>query len=349
MTPINSCSFGASNNIPTFKQNQQEAVISVPNVQPKRTSSIISTLIALGSIGVAGVALHKNNMLSKELKAALEKAKNSDDKLKEVLNENENKIKEAVEKALKDLEGKKAGNNHTGGGSHYYGGGSSGHHGGAGRTDRTDVSKFFDEGANEGVKYLDEQEALARKEKKAFERKLKERKDAETLARRKEILETVNEEKEYFDAVERNIDENKMAEAKRQAELAKMREDAKEAFKDYEYNPSMRYTGKSANEGVKYLEEQEKEALRQKHLSDLRMEQWNKEQEAIAYQQKQEMYNKWAKRNSKKIDRNERLADCKAQTKRVQELQEKYSIKKEQEEKKHSIIGFFKNLFRRAA
>lgn len=86
---------------PKQKVNFKQAPVTAPAAK-ECGKDILLYLTTLASAAVAGIALYKNHGAQKELTKALEKLKTSENSMKKLAEETENKIKNAVDEALKN-------------------------------------------------------------------------------------------------------------------------------------------------------------------------------------------------------------------------------------------------------
>ena len=84
--------------MPVQQSNNNNKPTEVPENGAK---SLLLGLTALASAAVAGIALYKNHGMQKELNRTIKKLDEAQAELKKVVNDTENKIKNAVDDALK--------------------------------------------------------------------------------------------------------------------------------------------------------------------------------------------------------------------------------------------------------
>ena len=252
-------------------------------------------LTTLASTVVAGLALYKNHGAQKELKKVVEKLQASETNLKNLTNETETKIKNAVEEALKDSK-QKIKSVETTKKTHYtdddignFGTNSS-------RKKRKRTSSDFEQSTREGEMYLAEEEAAVRKAKKASDRRNQEWLDKQHNAKEKEYDEWMNKalnEKETAEGLkileeeEAAVRKAKKASDRRNQEWLEKQHKVKE--KEYDEWMNKALNEKETAEGLKILEEEEAAVRKAKKASDRRNQEWLEAQ----HKAKEKEYNKF--------------------------------------------------------
>ena len=234
-------------------------------------------LTTLASTVVAGLALYKNHGAQKELKKVVEKLQASETNLKNLTNETETKIKNAVEEALKDSK-QKIKSVETTKKTHYtdddignFGTNSS-------RKKRKRTSSDFEQSTREGEMYLAEEEAAVRKAKKASDRRNQEWLDKQHNAKEKEYDEWMNKalnEKETAEGLkileeeEAAVRKAKKASDRRNQEWLEAQHKAKEKEYNKFYNEEYKETFDAIEEQVDIdLKRKAENALRQKEIEE---------------------------------------------------------------------------------